>query len=709
MKERAALRMGIGWVAAMAWVLGGASARADQAPWFDNDWPARRVVDASVSDAMQVGPEVAVATFYTGGMARPDAADVRVAVQGRRLVKHRILQVGPGDLVRVAFEALPALDRYYIYFGNPKAEKTEPLEIKRGVLLEVRHWGGGRQPARLDQLKRAWAKAEPLAADLVPNIAFGHNPLLDSRRPAILHFTGWFIPPRPGTYQVTTNSQGGSWIEIDGRQVVAWPGSHGPSRRARHVEEVALTQQRHRLDYWNVSHGGRTVAVAAFRTPGQKSKRFGEIPADVFLPMARADLVELDLRGEPFVADFFPEHAGETWWPDHYAVRIRFRNLSRGISDRHGGSFEWDFGDGQTADVSEPTHVYLASGDYAVTLRAKRGTRAHTFRTTVHVDRNWRTQTERKIDPASRYGEEVARYDLAALDLRNLRLAVDLFDHLTMREACIAAASELVFKRKGVKEPQVLDTGLMLGEHLRAAEQYQEAVRTYQRLEKRLKRRDRKAAVAVQIGETLLRDLHQYEAAEKDCRRVLQAYANGGAAVELRRAHIGLGDIWRHRGDAGKARQAYEAADRIKVKVLGPKREAVRIGALARYVEEYTREKDWEWVFQYLDDWAWEFPLAKLEGHWSWLRATALRAKGDVREALREALDLTGANPHSAYAVRLLMLAAECYVDQGDRRKARLTLQTAVEDYPEDPARDEARRRLQALGGPVETDAKPSP
>jgi len=38
----------------------------------------------------------------------------------------------------------------------------------------------------------------------------------------------------------------------------------------------------------------------------------------------------------------------------------------------------------------------------------------------------------------------------------------------------------------------------------------------------------------------------------------------------------------------------------------------------------------------------------------------------------------------------------------GNRQKARLLLQTAVEDYPEDAHCDEARQRLQALGGPVE-------
>jgi len=680
--------------------------RADQAPWFDPAWTVRRVVDAAARPAGQKGVEVAVATFYTGGLARPGGADVRVAVQGRRLIKHRVLQAGPGDLMRVAFEVLPSLDRYYVYYGNPKAKAEEALEIQRGVLLEVRSWPGGRQPTKLDQVEAAWAKATPVAADFVPNIAFGHNPLADSNRTAMLHFTGWFVPKEPGPYEFATNSHGGSWLAIDGRPVVDWPGTHRPTRRTDRVGRVDLTAGLHRIDYWNISHGGATVAVAAIKRPGDK--RYVPLPANTFLPVARAKLVEVDLRGEALVADFLPEPVGETWWPDQYAVRLGFHNLSKGVSERFGGGFRWDFGDGQTSTEAEPSHVYLSPGNYEVTLHAERGGNSNTFQSTVHVDRDWSKQTAREIDPPVDYARRVATYDLAKMTDAHLALAVSLFEHEGLREPLIAAARELALARKGIEEKDVLRVGLLLGETLRDEKRYDDAVRAYERLEKRLKRRDRRAMPAIQIGETLLRDLHQYDEAEKVYRRVLKEYGNAGVAWELRRVHIGLGDIWRHRGQGDKAREVYAKADAVKTTVRPPNVAAVRVGTLARYVEEYTRQRDWEWARKFLDDWAWEFPLAKLDGHWSLLRANMLVAMGRTDDALREALDLVAANPNSAYAVRLLMLSAECYATKGDRQKARLMLQTAVEDYPEDAHRDEARRRLQALGGPVKTDAKPA-
>jgi hypothetical protein len=43
----------------------------------------------------------------------------------------------------------------------------------------------------------------------------------------------------------------------------------------------------------------------------------------------------------------------------------------------------------------------------------------------------------------------------------------------------------------------------------------------------------------------------------------------------------------------------------------------------------------------------------------------------------------------------------------GDKDKARLLLQSAADDYPEDPDQAKARSRLMALGGPVKTEGEP--
>ena len=684
---------------------GAAVGRADIAPWLGPGWKVRRVVDAKAEPAAYPGQEVAVCDFYTGGLAKRDASDLRVAAEGRRLVPHRVLQVGPGDLVRVAFALTPGTDRYYIYYGNPDPGPTpEAWTPERGVLLEARRWSGGDMD-HLDAVRRAWDKAEPVSADFVSNVNFGFNPFADTEAPMMFHYVGWVVVPETGPsaspaveageYEVATSSDDASWLWVDGREVVAWPGEHGAVWDARHVAKRTFTQGVHRLEYWHVKGGGAMTAVAAWRPPGAQA--FAPIPPKAFLPVVKASLVEMDVQNERLVADFFPEHAGETWWPDQYAVRIVFKNLSRGISQRQGGRFAWTFGDGQTSDQPEPAHVYLAAGDYTVSLKASRGALAHTFRTVVRVERDWWKQAERRVDPVAASAGAVARYDFKTLDLANLRLAVDLFDYQGMSDSLIAAAAAFL-DRQGPEEEAAFRVGLALSRHLRMAGRGAEAVAILRRIEQRCSDPGRKARSAVEAAETLLEDLEWYDEAEREFRRVLADYASAGVEL-LRRAHIGLGDIGRHRGRLEEARRAYAAAAAISVKTYTPVQAAVRIGTLARYVEEYTRERQWEWAFQYLDEWAWEFPEEKLQGHWSLLRAQALAAKGDRPAALREALDCLAANPQSAYAVRLLMLAAECEIARDHADQARRFLETAVEDYPEDAFQPEAVQRLRTLTG----------
>lgn len=692
-------------VAAAVTAAAAPSARADSAPWLAPEWAARRVVDVTAERAEAPGGDVAVFAFYTGGLGKPDASDVRVAVRGRKPVNHRVLQAGPGDFVRVAFEVVPAEKRYYVYWGNPNAAAPGPWEFQRGLLLEARRHDGG-DPKTLAEVEAAWAKAAPLGADFVSQISFGHDPFESDDVPAVFHFVGWFVPPQPGTYSIATSSRGGSWVLVDGQEVVSWPGSHGAASDASHAKEVALTQAPHRLDYWNTHVPGHTMMVAAWRLPGAKD--YEPIPAKAFLTVTEAAFVETDQRSDKVVADFFPSHAGESWWPERYAVRLQFRNLTKGTSLARGGRFEWDFGDGQTSLEANPAHVYLAPGDYAVGLTAGRGPQAAVFRTKVRVDRDWTKQASREIEPIRKYADEVAKYDLAKLDTRSLLLALDLFTHQGMPEAVVAASGELALARAGLDDETIQRSALVLGETLRRLGKAADAVAGYQKAEQRLRADRAKAPVAARIGETLAGDLHRWDDAEKECQRVLKAYATAGADEAVRRAHIGLGDVWRHRGEGDKARAAYAAAAAIVVSPMAPSQAAVRVGTLARYVEEYTRERDWEWAFKFLDDWAWEFPLDKLQGHWSWLRAQALLAHDQRDEAFLEAMDLLAGNPASAYAVRLLMFAAECQVAAGQTEKARLLLQTAVEDYPEDPQREAARLRLQALGGPVEK-AAPRP
>ncbi len=49
-------------------------------------------------------------------------------------------------------------------------------------------------------------------------------------------------------------------------------------------------------------------------------------------------------------------------------------------------SYEWDFGDGNTSTDQTPTHRYLSSGEFTVTLRASNGNKVKEFKTEIEVN-----------------------------------------------------------------------------------------------------------------------------------------------------------------------------------------------------------------------------------------------------------------------------------------------------------------------------------
>ena len=59
--------------------------------------------------------------------------------------------------------------------------------------------------------------------------------------------------------------------------------------------------------------------------------------------------------------------------------------------------------------------------------------------------------------------------------------------------------------------------------------------------------------------------------------------------------------------------------------------------------------------------------------------------------------DLVAVNPDSAYADRLVYLAAECEERQGHGDRARAGYQSLITDYPGSPLVSEAKRKIAIL------------
>src|SRR5574340_1755988 len=84
---------------------------------------------------------IVVTEFYHHGEIAADGRNVVVVARNQQRVPTRILQLGPGDFCRLAFQTVAGSDEYEIYYGgNPPGDAGPAWTSRDGLLLETRRF-----------------------------------------------------------------------------------------------------------------------------------------------------------------------------------------------------------------------------------------------------------------------------------------------------------------------------------------------------------------------------------------------------------------------------------------------------------------------------------------------------------------------------------------------------------------------------------------
>jgi len=690
-------------IAAVVSLLACAAESLAQTAWWDQNWQYRRVVDIPAPAAPAApgkagtpkaskaplgglrraeGDEIAWVTIPTGGLCRPDGSDIRVATGSRDEVLSAVLMVGPGDFAKIAFAQRGQVDQYYVYFGNAKAPAPkETLEIRRGVLMETKLYTG-RAVAVLAFARHAFENSPTLLGrTFLPDIFIGHNPF-GPQSNIVTRFTAWLDCPASGIYQFACSSQDASFLLIDDEEVVANGGTHLPQRDIRRRGSVKLSAGAHKLTFYHVNLSGDPVAVAAWQAPGDL--RIWPIAPHVFLPAAEAHAGAMEQYGKPACASFFARHAGEVFLAGRHYQRWTFEAVV--AAGRSGGTpeFDWDFGDGQVATGAKVEHVYFVPGPRTATLRARTAGRELTYRNVVYTTRPWDQVAAGRFDSVAMHRQIVQGYDFAALSVEANANAVLLLHAAGATGAMVKAGKALLARDSGPADALVSETVPLV-----AAELAPEArAKAYLKGEKLAKTASVRGDMADRAARTMLEELADPNAAMAVFTRVVRDYGAVSGLHAVRAAKVGIGDVWRARGNLAEARKAYAAVRHER----DIRRTGVEIakGDFARHVEQYLLERQFADAEEYIEMWGLDIPADKLEGYWSLLVARKCFAKTDYAGAAREAAVLVKVNPRSNYAPELLMIAAKAYDKLGKAAESAAARRRIVEQYPESPLAAEA-------------------
>ena len=635
--------------------------------WHLAGWKFRAVVSIPKPLADKTVDTAAVRVFCQG-RGRADGADFRVIDAAGKAVPFQATWHDHDRYAWLAFRATtPAAGaRFYVYYGNPQATRAaEEVRAsnkpgagapkgdwvpRHGLVFATIERPKGDNPKTVADLEKMLnASKDRYGARYQQRVSDSHNPFGPSDYYMSV-YRGWITIPKDATYRFCTASNEASFSFLDGKKLVHWPGRHTSERGGRGEFNVAvkLTAGRHYLEYYHEEVMLKQVAFLGWSPPGSPKDHFYGIPAARYPVPHAAAVTGYESTGGPIPV--FEATMVDTIWPDpgvrsegqytrlHFAVSLP-DTLPKGTT------FGWDFGDGQTATGPAVDHVYLALGDYPVTLTAGNATVAGSARIyeVAHV-----TGEVRQGRPPE-YASIALGYDQQKLDLLNLTELVHLLAE-SGRSTEAIVTGKLWVKRFAAAEPKLtskvrrvmalaaLETGE--GGVDEAIANFQASITddtpTAEKIDS-FARLIRLLGIGRQQPEKTMPLLKQVEQTARNASPPLKEDEKGRLAY--RRALNAAGDVLLWHGKREEARKFYKRVEALRGYFIPSQVKAARVGAFPNSIRDYLRLNNYGAALEIVDRWEDLFAAEKIKGQTFFWRGKIFSMRDQSKPAA-EFLDL---------------------------------------------------------------------
>jgi tetratricopeptide (TPR) repeat protein len=653
---------------------------------------------------METAPEVIVAEFFSHGAVKSDAGEI-VVYTSKELVPRQVLQRGPGDFARIAFQPVTGESSYYVYYGSEDNKQIKGPEwtATSGLLFETRRWKDC-DVNSLDSVRQAYASSIRIGSDYVGGVFHRHHPFAPEQGPFLSRYVGVLNAPVKGKYFFYTSSQDCSFLLIDGKQVVAAPGRHPPESRARVNGIVTLEAGQYPFEYFHAATGNETCMVAAWQLPGL------DRPAKIAPEMFRFDRVlripptQLEHRDKGFLPDYRLAILGDipSSEPGEPAmVRTQFLDASADaitVSAKHA----WKFGDGQSSEFTSPGHVFLHPGPYRVSLKLQRGGKQPLISNQIYITRQFIVDTKGQEDEdIADYLEMLEQYNSTNLDATGL---VQLVRAYVLAEdpvnATQAAAAAFLPGDSGHTDQTRWVIARLVGPVLRdRLDNPQAAAKLWTDATALIKSDRLRVSCAIRAADIFLNDLLQPGDA-KSALNFVERHLSDAAPLTRSRYYRVLGDWHSRAGNQTEARSAYSKAETTRELEYNATERTAWQGAHSRSTEAFLRSGELSRARQTLDQWQTDFPADKAAGYLSLLQSRYLYARGKYPQAITAANDLLVVNPRSPYADKLIFMNAKCEEAAGRIPRAIAAHQALITDYPGSPLVDSSKSEIERLSNP---------
>ncbi len=635
------------------------------AVWHDANSPFRRPIRIDIDPSKISGEEIANVKFLVPHPRSEKTDDIHVTTAQGKPVDYRVIFVGPGDQVDLAFLPQKGVADYFVYFGGEKPAANRPTENlgRGGLLMEIKPTG--KLPSSGRELQDMYPREQRVMSRRVIGRPYLGNNLIGYRGATMTRLSGKLFAPIDGPYvfAVAANDRGA--LFIDGKLLVYCRTAVSDTR---FQDRIALTRGWHDFEFLHADGGGEYIFAIAWKRPDMD--KFDIIGREFFGMVLHASAGPLEQRDKPLTADMTCSYLGEAFFANEYSHRYRFDVATSLRADRM--QVNWDFGDGQTANRPQVEHVFLTPGIYQVTVTAKLGSNTDTQKFRLHVDRDYERASNPPTDELGLHAKMAASYKLDTLTPESLARAVQLHMRAGDIDRAHQAAIALAKAKNHPRRDMVHSSLMELREDLMKRKQH-------------ARMREVFAAVpadsslqpwaAIQLANTLMYAVGDFKAAEK----AIAPFA--AKDITAKRVH---GQALLLSGRFDQARDLLTG-----MSSGGPgERAAALSGAMARTTEFYIEEKDFLAGEDAWEKWMSSFPADFLDGNAALMRVRLIELQGLPEVAARVAEAYANANRESAYSPRLLHLASRL-LEKTDKAKSNSLRKLLKERYPEDPLSQE--------------------
>jgi len=658
--------------------------------------------------------ETVVFRFCDGGHS---TADLVVADStGKPLPAHLLWGKRGGDTV-VAFNASKAQGEVAVYYGGGSSGGASPAgdwRPKLSLLLYTLPIPGG-----------ALESHKPIAAGLkrdnvygvgfVDKIWHGQNPFGPETDFASA-YVGYLNIEKSGTYKIFTASTDASFVLLDGKPLVEWPGRHDANAgtSGQHGANVHLTKGQHKIEYYHAVLDAQPIMVLGWTPPGEKG--FKIVPEGAFWHTPRATAGPLERRGDAPVAALEwhqedqllhdkprpgpapkPGHPPEPSKdaprrdPAFYFTRFSLSSQCRSVPPK--GKVVWDYGDGTKAecpasDASRGSeHIYVGKGPFTASVRVagEDGKPLDQYRAAVQIEpmpKNWTILDAKAVKDYVRA--------IVALDYSNAPAAtMDALWELVETQEDIGLIQPFLetyvhrFGAKGSAWPAADRLALAL-----SVKEPQRAFRLYTTLAANAPTTLDAARAQMERIEIMLHKLKDPDKALAIAQNV-KAY---GSTAEARVAAVKIGDVYRAQGDFEKAEEAYRAVQQITYAHMDKRSIPVRQGGYLETVASHIKNNQLRAAREALVLWAMEAPIGNLSGDLPLMTAKYFDKLGEPDRALAELETIVKINPLSPYLPEIELMMARAYKAKGERTRAMDLYNKVLREYPRSRAAQQAQR-----------------